>query len=409
MGTPFIVFRNKRNINLIMNDLYFNIHLPFYTGAKAGSSNKLSSTECYQEGNLINLPFALYLDAEYLIPRLYVTGEIKAAIDASYINGSMLSTPLGTSSLSNNRLNEVLNCLKTKVSDGFVNKKFIEIGSGTGHLLFEVKQLGADVTGFEIGPQAQKHSKELDIDVINDYFKPSYLKQKVDCVYSSGCLEHVMDLNNFMKDSFAVLEKGGLFFASVPNALPPFEQGSVSHLCHEHVNYFTLENSIRFLNKCGFVDCGASTNSVGNEIFLWGYKPLKVSINIPARELPVDFERELRLLKSYEKALNSNLPKTISALKSLVAKSDKKIALYGGGALICHLANIQQDTRFFDGDETKWGSKRMPGLSNIENPKNLLTLEVDHFIICVEHYAPEILKYLEKQKIVNHKMKIYQL
>ena len=90
-------------------------------------------------------------------------------------------------------------------------------------------------------------------------------------------------------------------------------------------------------------------------------------------------------------------------------KSDKKIGFYGGGGLICHLAKIQKDSRFFDGDEAKWGSKWMPGLSNIENPQNLLTYEVDHLIICVEHYAPEILKYLDKQKIVNQKMKIHLL
>ncbi|RCL42351.1 MAG: class I SAM-dependent methyltransferase, partial [Gammaproteobacteria bacterium] len=184
-----------------MNDLYFNINLPFYTGIKAGTTASFSGTECNQGEDLINLPFSLYLDKEYLIPRLYITEKIQTAIDASYENGSMLSTPLGTSSLSNNRLNEFLNCLKTKVSGGFVNKKFIEIGSGTGHLLFEVKRLGADVTGFEVGPQAQKYSKEFDINVINDYFRPSHLKQKVDCVFSSGCLEHIIELNSFMKDS----------------------------------------------------------------------------------------------------------------------------------------------------------------------------------------------------------------
>tara|TARA_Y100000748_G_C15487998_1_gene485485 strand:- start:585 stop:1778 length:1194 start_codon:yes stop_codon:yes gene_type:complete len=392
-----------------MNDLYFNIDLPFYTGVKAGTSDSFSSVGCYQEENLINLPFALYLDKEYLIPRLYVTKKIQTAINASYENGSMLSTPLGTSSLSNNRLTEFLNCLKTKVSDEFINKKFIEIGSGTGHLLYEVKQLGADVTGFEIGPQAQKYSKEFGINVVNDYFKPSLLKQKVDCVFSSGCLEHIIELDSFMEDSFAVLKKGGLFFASVPNALPPFEGGSVEHLCHEHVNYFTIENGIRFLKKCGFIDCGANTNSVGNEIFLWGYKPLKMSMNTSELELSADFERELTLLKSYEKALNLNLPKTILALQSLVANSDKQIGFYGGGDLICHLANIQQDSRFFDGDEAKWGSAWMPGLSNIENPKNLITSEVDHLIICVEHYAPEILKYLNEEKIVNQKLKIHLL
>ncbi len=392
-----------------MNNLYFNIDLPFYTGVKAGTSDSFSSDGSYREENLINLPFALYLDKEYLIPRLHVTEKIQTAINASYENGSMLSTPLGTSSLSNNRLTEFLNCLKTRVSDEFINKKFIEIGSGTGHLLYEVKQLGADVTGFEIGPQAQKYSKELGINVVNDYFKPSHLRQKVDCVFSSGCLEHIIELDIFMEDSFAALKKGGLFFASVPNALPPFESGSVEHLCHEHVNYFTIENGIRFLKKCGFIDCGANTNSVGNEIFLWGYKPLSMPMNAPESELSADFERELTLLKSYEKALKLNLPKTILSLQSLVASSDKQIGFYGGGDLICLLANIQQDSRFFDGDEAKWGSAWKPGLSEIENPKNLITSEVDHLIICVEHYAPEIIQYLEEEKIVNQKLKIHLL
>ena len=396
-------------INCNMNDLYFNIQIPFYNGVKAGTDESSTSTKFYQDENLKNLPFALYLDKEYLIPRLYITEEIQTAIDSSYENGSMLSTPLGTSSLSSNRLNEFLNSMKTKVSDGFLNKKFIEIGSGTGHLLFEVKKLGADVIGFEIGPQAQKYAKEFNINVIDDYFQPSHLKQKVDCIFSSGCLEHIIELNSFMEDSLAALEKGGLFFASVPNALPPFEEGSVEHLCHEHVNYFTIENSVRFLKKCGFINCGANTNSVGNEIFLWGYKPFEISENTSEIDLSADFDRELALLKSYEKALNLNLPKTISALQSLVAKSDKKIGFYGGGDLICHLANIQKDSRFFDGDEAKWGSAWMPGLSDIENPKNLITSEVDHLIICVEHYAPAILKFLHQEKIVTQKTKIHLL
>ncbi|MDA9337457.1 class I SAM-dependent methyltransferase, partial [Planktomarina temperata] len=165
-----------------MNNFYFNISLPFYTGSKAGSNNKPALTGCGQHERLKNLPFKLYLDKEYLIPRLHVTNEIETAIKESYANSSMLSTPLGTSSLSNDRLNEVLTTLKIKARDGFINKNFVEIGSGTGHLLFEVKKLGAVVTGFEIGPQAEKYSNEFGIDVINDYFKSSHLDKKVDCI-----------------------------------------------------------------------------------------------------------------------------------------------------------------------------------------------------------------------------------
>ena len=63
-----------------MNDFYFNISLPFYTGAKAGSNNELSLTGCCQQESLTNLPFKLYLDKECLIPRLHVTKEIEMAI-----------------------------------------------------------------------------------------------------------------------------------------------------------------------------------------------------------------------------------------------------------------------------------------------------------------------------------------
>ena len=390
-----------------MSDLYFNLTLPFSVGAKAGSNVSKNSQQDNLDMSLRELPFCLYIDEQHLLPRLYLTPEIESAIGEAYGNASMISSPLGTSSLSSKRMNEILSVLKSAANNNFINKKFIEIGSGMGHLLSAVRELGASVTGFEIGPQGVESQEEFNLKIINDYFDKKYLTEKVDCIYSSGCLEHIIDLDGFIKNSIESLNPKGLFFHSVPNSLIHFEEGKVEGLTHEHINYFTPENAVRFLQNIGLNNCEAVLSAAGNEIFLWGYK------HDHAEELLIDkqdnFIREKNNLISYEKSLVNNLKRRISKLQNIVNVDQKTIGFYGGGAEICYLAKIEKSARFFDGDESKWGQKWFSGLSVIENPERLASIPVSDLVICVEHYAAEILNSLKIKKLLNNDIKIHLL
>ena len=391
-----------------MSDLYFNLTLPFSVGSKAGSNVSKNSQQDNLDMSLRELPFSLYIDEQHILPRLYLTPEIEAAIGEAYANASMLSSPLGTSSLSSNRMNEIASVLKKAANNDFINKKFVEIGSGMGHLLSIVRDLGASVIGFEIGPQGAESQEMFNLKIINDYFDKKYLIEKVDCIYSSGCLEHIIELDHFLKNAIESLNPKGLFFHSVPNSLIHFEEGKIEGLTHEHINYFTPENAVRFLQNIGLNNCEATLSAAGNEIFLWGYK-CEDHIEDISRRKDNDVLREKNNLISYEKTLENNLNRRISKLQHMANVDQKTIGFYGGGAEICFLAKLAKSARFFDGDESKWGQKWFSGLSVIENPNRLAVMPVTDLVICVEHYADEILNTLRTKKLLNEDIKVHLL
>ena len=87
----------------------------------------------------------------------------------------------------------------------------------------------------------------------------------------------------------------------------------------------------------------------------------------------------------------------------------KTIGFYGGGAEICFLAKLAKSARFFDGDEAKWGQKWFSGLAVIENPNRLADMPVTDLVICVEHYADEILNTFRTKKLLNEDIKVHLL
>ena len=131
---------------------------------------------------------------------------------------------------------------------------------------------GYSTLGFEIGPQSETAKKKFNLKIFKKEFKSCLIKKKVDCIFSSGCLEHIIDPLELLNESFKSLNDNGLFFASVPNSDAHFKSGSIEELCFEHVNYFTPKNAVRFLQSNGFQKCGYKLSKARNELFFWGIR-----------------------------------------------------------------------------------------------------------------------------------------
>ena len=127
---------------------FININLPFYVGVVDETYNlKLPN----------DLIFSLFIDKEILVPKLVLTNKIKKTIKLVYKTGSMLSTPLGESSLSTKRLDE----FKKNIEKKLINRKrIVEIGCGNGVLLNEFHKKGYSTLGFEIGPQSETAARK---------------------------------------------------------------------------------------------------------------------------------------------------------------------------------------------------------------------------------------------------------
>ena len=145
------------------------------------------------------IDFKLGVDQKLSIPRQLLNNEILSALKNAYNMGSMISTPLGESHLSTQRMNGfidvILNCLKNKIR----GKNFLEIGCGNGCLLNEINKKGGIVTGLEIGPQAINAKEKYGLEIINKSIEEYQTESIYDCIFSYGCLEHIIDLERFFE------------------------------------------------------------------------------------------------------------------------------------------------------------------------------------------------------------------
>ena len=341
------------------------------------------------------LPFRLGVHPRYAVPRLVLTDDVRAALDKAYAIGSMPSTPLGESTLARDRLNQTLGKLTEFFGGDMRGRRLLELGSGNGEFLHELAKRGADVTGLEIGPQAKVATEKYGIRVITELFTPGLLHEKFDVIYSYGCLEHIIELDDVFAASRECLNEGGLFFHSVPNSAPLFAAGNLGHLAHEHVNYFTPVNGVRLLEAQGFVDGGYLATPAGNEVMLWGRYSSSVQPSWPVGAVASE-EDELR--RSAE-TLDRETARIDAALRDLVA-SGKSLGFYAGGYEYSPMVP-STGVRYFDGDSYKHGKAWLTGLPAIESPEALRSDPVDHLVICRSHYFDVIVKRLRDMGVTR--------
>lgn len=346
----------------------------------------------------VSMPFNLKIDEKYKIPRLTMTEEIRSTLNQAYSYGSMCSTPLGESSLASSRMEEYINLLLAKFEGNIKGIKLLEIGCGNGELLNQLRLLGADVIGLEIGPQADIVKNRYGIDVIRTPLEENYYENEFDCICSYGVLEHIENLDLFFQSSLRALRETGLFFHSVPNAQLGFDNYELNHLLHEHINYFTPSNGVKLLIQFGFSGCQSFLSKKKNELILCGVK------ESPAHNKYFAENDEFTPLLNYGKLAILKFESKLTKLRDMLSK-DISLGFYAGGyELAFHLDN--KNIRFFDGDSYKHGKSWLFGMSEIESPELLVSQPVDKVVVCRSHYFDNIKDYLLKigindESIVN--------
>ena len=148
-------------------------------------------------------------------------------------------------------------------------KKFIDVGSGYGHIGFNIGNNNSDLSVHLL-----ETSKER-IDMGIDTFKPDVSKftfhhelldssfskkypEHFDISFSFHVLEHVYDMVDFIKSMYNITKKGGYMIIEVPN-----EDDDLQHISSNyekivrfpaHVSYFTKKSLSVLLEKAGIND-----------------------------------------------------------------------------------------------------------------------------------------------------------
>ncbi len=98
------------------------------------------------------------------------------------------------------------------------NAKILDVGSGSGQFLYEMKQLGIECFGVEPSKFDEKSSKKQGLQIKNvDLLSAKYPKDNFDLVTMNHVLEHVPNPQEIIKEVHKILRKGGRFIVAVPN------------------------------------------------------------------------------------------------------------------------------------------------------------------------------------------------
>ena len=103
------------------------------------------------------------------------------------------------------------------------NVKILDIGCGGGLLTEPMKKLGANVVGIDASEKniqvAKIHSKKNNLNIEYQCASPENFsaKEKFDVILNMEIIEHVEDVDFFLKSSSKLLRKGGIMFIATLN------------------------------------------------------------------------------------------------------------------------------------------------------------------------------------------------
>ena len=120
--------------------------------------------------------------------------------------------------------NNIIKSLKLNNNEKPLKKvKILDIGCGGGLLTEPMKKLGADVVGIDASEKnikiAKLHSKKNNLDIKYLCVSPENFitKEKFDVILNMEIVEHVEDIDFFLKSSSKLLKKGGIMFVATLN------------------------------------------------------------------------------------------------------------------------------------------------------------------------------------------------
>jgi len=180
----------------------------------------------------------------------------------------------------------------------------LEIGCGRGEMLKNFKDLGLDVKGVDLSPEAPDYNKDIEIKVCNveDEMLP-YEDNSFDIIYSKSVLEHLFYPETYMKEAYRVLKPNGIILTLTPDWESTYK---TFYDDPTHRTPFTVVSLSNILKMNNFKN--VDVNKFRQLPLLWKYKKLNIFTAIIAPFVPVRtknkflrWSRELMLVSSAKK------------------------------------------------------------------------------------------------------------
>jgi 2-polyprenyl-3-methyl-5-hydroxy-6-metoxy-1,4-benzoquinol methylase len=126
-----------------------------------------------------------------------------------------------------------------------VNETVLEIGCGKGSFLQKLKEKSVIPIGLDLNPDAVKHGKEVNINILNETIKEHAQNhpESYDSICAFQLFEHVNEVGDFLKDTVKCLKKGGLLAIGVPNNYSCYFRKDIYHTLNLPPHHMLLWNA----------------------------------------------------------------------------------------------------------------------------------------------------------------------
>lgn len=308
----------------------------------------------------------------------------KSVITAASISGDTKSS----------RYNQMLD-FKNKFN--LEGKKIVEIGCGTGAMLDVIQEAGMQAYGLEYSKISILEGKKKNRKIIEGYLEDidEISEIKFDAFVCYNFLEHIPNINLFLKKIYKNIIDDGVGLITVPNLNYLIDTKSFYEFVPDHLSYFIPE-TIKHLfqkNKFQIVDCHLINNS--NDILIT-VKKLQ-NFCIKKKEKPIIFD----LKKNYSEV--QNLIDNLKQISKKYKHEGKKIAVWGAGHRTLALLALSKfkDIEFIiDSAEFKQGKYSPINYTKIVGPEILKKKIVDLIIVMLPGiYPDEVIKKIKNMKL----------
>ena len=273
----------------------------------------------------------------------------------------------------------------------------LDIGCGGGFVLnqLSIKYLNAKVMGIEPSPIAKRASQKLGFLLIEEFYPPEQRNRvaRTNIILHYDVLEHVEEPLSFLEDVHQDLAEDGIVIFSVPDCTTAIENGDISMLIHEHLNYFSVDSLGFLVKQAGFENVKVIKGDHGGTLLCSARKGnKKTHVVLDKKSAFFIFER----FKEKNKTL-------VARIDEILAKnSDKTIGFYVPLRAIPYISTlkIKGDFRFFD-DSDFFRNKYLDGFNEIviEGFEELKKHPVDIVIIMTHAYGMAIAKRISDAEV----------
>ena len=141
------------------------------------------------------------------------------------------------------------------------NRLVLDVGCGDGLLSHKIKEKGNEVIGVDISSYAKELAEKRNVQVLLhdlEIIPWPFTAKQFDVIIGSEILEHIFNLNDFLKECYRILKNNGLLLLTVPNivywkARLKFLFGKFYDQSHKgHYHYFTIDTITNLLAINGF-------------------------------------------------------------------------------------------------------------------------------------------------------------